>query len=278
MRKTFRASISLFKVKAAEGLQYRLAAFSGATVSVFFALIEVVILTVFFKYGKHSGESINGLSLTQGVSYIWLGQLFVMLQIPAIDGDLMGKIVNGDIGVELCRPLDLYVHWYVRSAAGKVNAFFLRGGMVVLCGVVLFMAGFKNVGLGFAVSPVNFALFILSVVCAFFFSTAYGMFVTSIRIGIAWGDGPINLITVLGMVLSGSFLPLQLWPDFMQGFLRIQPFASYLDVPAKLYVGSITITDGIIGVILQVFWIGVFVFFGRMLMKRKLKAVVIQGG
>ena len=43
MRRTLKASWSLFKIRSAEGLQYRLAALSGATVSVFWALIEAVI-------------------------------------------------------------------------------------------------------------------------------------------------------------------------------------------------------------------------------------------
>ena len=278
MRRTIKASLSLFKIRATEGLQYRFAAFSGATVSTFWALIEVVILIVFFEHGNSVEGSVNGLSLTQGVSYIWLGQLLVMLQIPCIDGDLMGKITSGDIGIELCRPLDLYWHWYARSAAGKVNAFILRGGMVIICGTVISLLGFSKIGLGPPYSSLNFMLFIISVFSTFLFSTAYGMFVTSIRIGISWGDGPINLIAVTGMVLSGSYFPLQLWPDFMQKFLKFQPFASYLDTPARLYVGSVTFRDGLISLLLQFVWIVVFIFFGKMIMRHKLKSVVVQGG
>lgn len=278
MRKTLKAGLSLFRIRAIEGFQYRLAALSGATVSTFWALIEVVILIVFFKYGNNTAENINGLSLSQGVSYIWLGQLLVMLQAPGVDGDIMVKITNGDIGIELCRPLDLYWHWFSRSAAGKVNALIIRGGAVFVCGLVLTLFGNTKIGLSLPCSPINFVLFLISVFSAFLFSTAYGMFVTAIRIGVAWGDGPINLITVTGMVLSGGYLPLQLWPNFMQTFLRVQPFASYLDTPARLYVGSVTLKNGLLSLMLQIVWIAVLVFFGRLIMKQKLKAVVVQGG
>ena len=60
MRRTLKAGLSLFRIRAIEGLQYRLAALSGATVSTFWALIEVVILIVFFKYGNNTAGSING--------------------------------------------------------------------------------------------------------------------------------------------------------------------------------------------------------------------------
>jgi len=278
MRRTLKAGLSLFRIRAIEGLQYRLAALSGATVSTFWALIEVVILIVFFKYGNNTAGSINGLNLSQGVSYIWLGQLMVMLQMPGIDGDLMVKITNGDIGIELCRPLDLYWHWFSRSAAGKVNAFIIRGGMVIVCGSALTLFGADHIGFGLPYSPVNFGLFLVSVFSAFLFSAAYSMFVTAIRVGVAWGDGPMHLITVAGTVLSGGYLPLQLWPDSMQTFLRIQPFASYLDTPARLYIGSVTLKNGLLMLLLQAAWIAAFVFFGRMIMKHKLKTVVVQGG
>ena len=278
MRRTIKAGLSLFRIRAAEGLQYRLAALSGATVSSFWALIEVVVLTVFFTYGNNTGDSINGMTLSQGVSYIWLGQLMVMMQIPGIDSELMGKITSGDVGVELCRPLDLYWHWFARSAAGKVNAFILRGGLVIVCGISLTLTGFHTIGLGLPYKMLNFILFLVSLFHAFLFSTAYSMFITAIRMGISWGDGPMNLISVSGMVLSGGYLPLQLWPDFMQSFLRIQPFASYLDTPARLYVGSIDIEKGLLAMMFQVLWIIAFIVFGRIIMARKIKTVVVQGG
>jgi len=278
MRRTLKAGFSLFRIRAAEGLQYRLAAVSGAAVSAFWALIEAVILTVFFTYGHNTGASINGMSLQQGISYIWLGQLMVMLQMPAIDGDLINKITSGDVGIELCRPLDLYWHWFARSAAGKINAFILRGGLVIALGVILSLAKIPNIGLGLPYSGMNFFLFLISLCGAFIFSTAYGMFMTSIRMGIAWGAGPINMISVSGMILAGGFLPLQLWPDFMQDFLRMQPFACFLDTPARLYTGSVAIGDGLFSMALQAVWIAVFIVSGKLIMKSKLRTVVVQGG
>jgi len=276
--RTFKAGISLFRIRAAEELQYRLAAFSGATVSTFWVLIEVTILTVFYTYGSNVGNSINGLNLSQGISYIWLGQLMIMLQMPCIDSEVMVKIVNGDIGIELCRPLDLYWHWFARAAAGKVNGFLLRGGCVILCGSMLSLIGFHSIGLGLPYSLLNFGLFLISIFGAFLFSVSFGMFITSIRMGVSWGDGPINIIILIGSVLAGGYLPLQLWPDSMQMFLRIQPFASSLDTPARLYTGSVSLSNGLISMVIQLFWIIIFIVIGRVIMKYKMKNVVVQGG
>ena len=278
VRRTLKAGLSLFRIRVAEGLQYRIAAISGATVSIFWALIEVVVLTVFYTYGNISGDNINGMTLTQGIYYIWLAQFMVGFLGSSIDGDLLGKITSGDVGVELCRPLDLYWHWFARTAAGKVAAVSIRGSLTIICGAVLSLIGFGSIGLGLPVTLINFILFIISVFNALLFSTAYSMFMTSIRLGISWGDGPIHLIGITGMVLSGAHLPLQIWPDFMQSFLRMQPFAGYLDTPARLYVGSVSVESGLISMAFQFFWIIAFVIFGRIIMKNKIKSVVVQGG
>ena len=279
MKRTFKAGLSLFRIRTAEGLQYRMAALSGATVSTFWALIEVAILTVFFTYGNvGAGDSINGMSLSQSISYIWIAQWMVMLSLSSIDGDLLGKINNGDIGVELCRPLDLYWHWFARTAAGKVNGLLMRGGLVLVCGIVISLIGFRNVGIGLPASPLHLALFFVSLFGALLFSTTFGMFVTAMRMNVRWGDGPMHLITATGGILSGSYLPLQIWPDFMQTFLRLQPFASFLDAPARLYVGSASIHESLLSMLLQLFWIVVFIALGRVIMKRRIKTVVVQGG
>jgi len=278
MGNTFRTCLSLFKIKAAEGLQYRLAALSGATVSVFWALIEVVVMSVFFKYGTGAGDVVNGMSLRQAVSYIWIAQFLVGLSVTGIDGELMAKIVSGDIGVELCRPLDFYWHWFAKTAAGKASAVGLRGSLTVLAGAALTLAGFADIGMGAPPSFAHAVLFLASLFNAFFFSAAYCMFMTSIRLGVPWGDGPLNLIGVVGMVLSGAYFPLQLWPDAMQAFLRVQPFAGFTDAPARLYAGSVDINGGLVSIAYQIAWIIIFIIAGRIITERKLRNVIIQGG
>ena len=287
MKKTFKAGLSLFRIRVAEGLQYRLAALSGATVSSFWALIEIVILTVFFTYSNNTSESINGMTLVQGIAYIWLTQSLYGLLAMGIDEDIRTKITGGDVSVELCRPLDLYWHWFARSAAGAVSATILRGGFVFLCGIIISLIGFTNIGAAPPVSFLNFVLFLLSVFASCHVAgfpsdneqrSFFRMFLLAIRLGVAWGDGPLNLIMVFGGILSGAYLPLQLWPDFMQTFLRFQPFAASLDTPVRLYVGSVSITDGFVSIAVQAIWFALFIVCGKIVMKRKIKNVVVQGG
>ena len=102
--------------------------------------------------------------------------------------------------------------------------------------------------------------------------------VCAIRLNITWDEGPTYIMMLIGGILSGSYLPLQLWPEFMQDFLIIQPFAGYLDIPLRLYVGTLMPKDAFWAIGLQIFWIIAFIIAGRFIMSVRLKKIIVQGG
>lgn len=264
----------MFRIRMAEGLQYRVAALSGVLVSVLWALLECVLLSVFFKHGDKGGWNTGGMTLQQTMSYVWLAQGLFLLQAMNIDGDIMAKIKNGDVGVELCRPLDLYAHWFAKSAAGKLGFVWIRSALTVTAGVLM-PAG---LALGPPASAAGLLAFSASAVLAFGLCTSFAMLVTAVRLNITWGDGPTYILLLISGVLSGTYLPLRLWPDFMQTFLALQPFGGFVDIPAQLYVGSLPPEAALPRMGLQLAWMIVFVLAGRWIMLRKVNAIIIQGG
>ena len=104
------------------------------------------------------------------------------------------------------------------------------------------------------------------------------MLITAIRMNITWGEGPCIILLLIGDILSGIYFPLQMWPDFMQPFLFIQPFASAFDLPLQFYVGSIALDQAFGTIFLQLGWGIVFVIYGRLIMQKKIKRLIVQGG
>lgn len=271
---TWRACRSLFRVRMAEGLQYRVAALSGAMVGVFWAIIECVVYTVFYTFSQDGGWNHNGFGLEQAISYVWLAQGILFFQAMSIDSDILAKINKGDVALELCRPMDLYLHWLVKSAAGRLGINWVRGLLTIVAGLLM-PAGYA---LSRPASAGGFLLFLLTVVLAFLLCSTFAMLVTAIRLNTTWGDGPFYMLMLLSAVLSGTYLPLRLWPDSLQTFLRLQPFGGFTDLPLQLYTGSLAPEAAWLGITLQLFWIAVFVVVGRFIMKSRLKHLIIQGG
>jgi ABC-2 type transport system permease protein len=272
---TLKTCLSIFRIKTAEGVQYRMAGVSGATIGIFWGLIEIIVYTVFYKYSANSNAGVMaGLSLQQVVTYVWLGQVLFPMQPTSIDGDILNKINNGDIGIELCRPLDLYANWFARIASTRLWPLFWRGSITFIFALLMP----PSYRLGLPASLPGFLYTLASVVSALLLCTSFGMFTCSVRLGITWGDGPTYIIMLMGSVLSGAYLPLQLWPDFLQGFLVIQPFAGYLDIPMRLYLGTMPPSDALWAIGLQLAWTLFFAAAGKALMARKLRNIIIQGG
>lgn len=273
-KRTLRACLSLFRIRFAEHLQYRLAAISSAAIGIFWGMIETLVISVFYTYASGAQESINGLTLPMAISYTWISQTVFAISGMGIDGEINQQIDRGDVGVELCRPLDLYAHWYAKTVAGRLGGFWLRGPLTLVAAMLMP----AHMRLGPPASALGLALCLVSMVSALFLSTAFCMLVTSIRLRITWGMGPVHIMFLLAGILSGAYLPLQLWPDALQTVLLLQPFAGYIDIPVRLYVGSMAPAAGLPAIGLQLIWTLFFIVLGRLVMRHQLKSLIVQGG
>lgn len=270
-----RACFSIFRIKTAEGFQYRMAGLAGATTSIFWVLIEITVFTIFFKYANNKEAGLQaGMTLKQIVSYAWLTQLLFLMQPMSIDREILRKITSGDVAVEICRPIDLYSHWFAKTAASRITPMFWRGSITILIGMIMPI----SYRLSLPASLIGFLFMLLSTFSAFLLCTAYAMFVCAVRLNITLGEGPTYILMLIGGVLSGGYLPLQLWPKVMQKFLLYQPFAGYLDIPLRLYIGTMPPNSAIFAICLQLSWILVFIIAGRALMSYRLKSIIVQGG
>lgn len=270
-----RACLSLLKIKTAESITYRMAGLAGASTSIFWALIEITVYIIFYTYSNNKAAGLTaGISLKQVVTYTWLAQLFFLMQPINIDSDILDKITSGDVGIELCRPLDLYFHWFSKIAAGRISPMLWRGSITIAAGILI--PGAYRMSL--PTSFIGFLCMLLSLFSAFLICTSYGMLTCAVRLNVPWGNGPTYMMMLIGSILSGGYLPLQLWPKFMQQFLLFQPFAGYLDIPVRFYIGTLKPSNALVPMATQLLWVVLFIILGRLLIASRLKNIVVQGG
>ena len=270
--RTAKACAALFKMRVAEQLQYRMAAFANSSIGIFWGVLQIVMITVFYTFGSENNAAIT---LSQAITYMWLVQILLgIINNLNIDGDIRGQITSGNLAVELCRPLDLYAHWFAKTAANRLGSSFWRG-VIILIVALIAPAAYR---LSVPYSAVGFGLFLISVFSAFILCTAVAMFLTAVRVGLTWGEGPTYALAMVGGFLSGAFLPLPLWPDFLQGALLFQPFAGLMDIPFRLYIGVMPPSDAVWAIGLQLFWAAAFIALGKLLMRHRLKRLIVQGG
>jgi ABC-2 type transport system permease protein len=83
---------------------------------------------------------------------------------------------------------------------------------------------------------------------------------------------------VIADILSGLVIPIPFFPKFMQVIANIFPFRYISDFPFRFYVGNISVEEALYSILIQILWIIILFFLGKLLMNKALKKAVVQGG
>ena len=266
-----RKYLSFFRIRFTNSLQYRAAAYAGIATQFAWGFMELFLFAAFYR----SDPSAFPMSFPQLASYIWLQQAFLALFLVwFLENDIFEAIANGGVAYELGRPMDIYNMWFVKSMASRSAKTLLRSMPILL--IAAFLPA--PYGFGLPSSTLSFAFFALSLLLCFLVVVSFCML---IYISAFFTLSPLGVrIVAISLVelLSGSVIPLPFLPDSLRRIVELLPFASMQNMPFRLYSGNIAGLDRLIGISLQVFWLVALVVLGKLLMKKALKRVVIQGG
>ena len=266
-----KAYITYFKLKFISSLQYRMAAWAGIATQFFFGFVYIMVYVAFYESG---GDHLP-MELSQVVTYLWLNQaLLALVNQFSRDQELFKLIREGGISYELTRPKNLYFMWYFKVIGQRLANVLLRFIPLILVTSLLpypFHFG------GPASFP-HFLLFLVSLGFGTLLVTALTVFYPIVMLTTMNEKGIVNLIITVADILSGIVVPIPFFPKFLQVISSLLPFQYISDLPFRIYVGNISINDGVFGICIQAIWIVLFILIGNFMMKRSLKRVVVQGG
>jgi len=272
MSRTLRACRSLFAIRVAENLQYRAAGIANSSISIIWSILQIVIFTVFFTFGDTVGAA---MTLRQAITYAWFTQiLWGFVGFLTLDSEIREKVISGNVALDLCRPLDLYAHWYAKTIANRVGRAAWRAAFTLVAAVIV--PGAIRLSPPYSIG--GFLLFLVSICTGALLCAAFAMLMAAVRVGLTWGEGPTYMLEMAGMLLNGTYFPLVLWPDFLHRFLVFQPFAGLFDIPLRFYLGLMMPRDALWAIGLQIFWVAVFIIAGRVLLNRRITHLIVQGG
>jgi ABC-2 type transport system permease protein len=251
-------------------LQYRTAALAGLFTQLFFGFVRIAIFSAFYA----ASPSSQPMSLPEVVSYIWLGQATLLLVPWRIDEDVLQQIGDGSVVYELARPLDLYTVWFARSIAWRTAPVMLR--MLPMFVIAMFVLPHD-----WALMPPSAAAFAAWLPCfagAVLVSAALSSLMNVTLMWTLAGQGVPIIIGSLATVFGGLTIPLALFPAWSQPVLYAMPFAGMLDLPSRIFTGNLPPHDALYVIAHQLVWTLVLVAFGRWLLARGVRRIVVQGG
>lgn len=263
--------LSYFKLRFITNLQYRAAAWAGIATQIFFGFVYIMVYIAFYE----SGSAKLPMSLPQLITYVWLNQaLLSLFNLMYKDQELFNLVKTGNIAYELARPKNLYFLWYAKIIGQRLAMVLLRGIPFFL--FLLFLPEpYKLIA---PTSSIHLILFIITLATGTLLMTALITLYPVITMHTLNEKGIVGIIIAIADILSGVVVPIPFFPKFLQVISSYLPFQYISDLPFRIYVGNIGITEGLIGLGIQILWILILIPLGYILMHKSLKKVVVQGG
>ncbi len=268
MKERLKPYFTAFKLRALLEAQYRGAAIGGLVTQMAFGLSLIFLYQALYASGGDTS-----VPFPQVVTYVWLQQAFFRL-LFSNDSALNEAIFSGAVAYELCRPVDTYFCWYLRSLAQKIIGGFMRAVPLFLFAVLLPQPLTM-------MPPADYGSLVLALVSlsiGFLCVSAIGSIQSAVIMRTLDSRGISNVIQMIFFFLSGNLIPLTLFPQKWQAIVRYQPFAQALDMPIRLYLGSYPQREILLSFGIQVLWLCLLIILGRLLWQRNLRRITIQGG
>ncbi len=267
----YKTYFSFFRIRFNMGLQYRVAAVSGAATQLLWGLMECLAFMAF----QRSAPEAYPMAVSATVSYVWLREAFFSAFTTwNADQDIFDSIVNGGIAYELCRPVSIYHMWFAKTTASRAAGAGLRCIPLLLAASILP----RPYRLSLPASPLHFVLFTITLLLGLGVTVAFCMFTYILAFFTISPQGLRMLLTSMIDFLSGAIIPLPFMPDAVRSIVELLPFAGMFNVPLLIYSGELAGAAMYRGIGLQCFWLVTLVISGRILCRVAERRIVVQGG
>ena len=266
-----RAYWSFFKIRFINGLQYRAAAYAGIVTQFAWGFMYIMLYHSFYR----SNPGAASMDISELSTYIWLQQSFIALFMTwFLDNEIFNAISSGNVAYEVSRPLNIYNMWFVKSCATRVSKAMLR------CFPILLLASLLPESYKFNVpaSVQSFMLFLIAVVLGTIVVVGYNMLIYIFTFFTISSMGVRMTMVMIADFFAGGLVPLPLLPDNLTKYIYLSPFAGMQNTPFRIYTGGIPGNEAVRAIILQLFWATALILFGKLIMRKAMKKVIVQGG
>lgn len=249
---------------------YRAATVAGIFTNSVFGIIYSFAYLALWKQNPDAG----GYDAADAVTFVWLGQALLMtvaLWGGGTTDDLAERIRNGDVAIDLYRPVDL-VGWYLASDLGRALYHFLTRGLApTVVGIVLFDISLPH-------SPSAVLGFLLSIPLAVTVSFGLRFLVASTAFWLLDATGARILSGALSLFFSGMALPLVLFPGWLGSLAEALPWSAMIQVPNDIWLGRHTGLELWGALAFQAGWALVLLAACRLVLGLATRKLVVQGG
>lgn len=245
---------------------YRQATLAGVFTNTVFGFVLAYVLLAVYR----ERESVGGFDSIDAVTFTFVAQGLLMVVGVFGSAAIAERIMTGDVVVDLQRPYDQQAWWAAVSYGSSAYYAIFRGIPPFLAGAIVFDLRIPSLP--------DFGAFVVSVFLAVGACFAW---IYILQLSAFWlmdYRGPFQIGIFVAQFFAGVFVPIVFFPSWLETMARATPFPSMMQLPIEVWLGRHR-GAALAGVFAQqMFWIGVLVVVGRLVMSRAVRRVVVQGG
>lgn len=214
--------------------------------------------------------SLGGYEAADAVTFCFITQALIG-PVQIFGGmDLTERIRNGDVAIDLYRPVGLQGWWLADDLGRAAGSLVLRAGPPLLAGALVFP--FRPP------APENLAAFTVATVLAV--TVSFGLRYL-VALGMFWlhDDRGLQAVTlVMSLFFSGMILPLVVFPGRLGTVAHALPWAAQIQVPADVFLGRYTGAELLGALAFQAAWAAALLAAGALVTRAARRKLVVHGG
>ncbi len=261
------AYLFVAKMRFLVSLAYRFEVLTSALSNIVILLASVFL----WKVAYQDLSSVAAVTQNQMLVYTILSLVLSMLFVTNVQNQLHNRIREGSISIDLIRPISL-LGFYLAEDLGSVSSAFLNKSLplLVFASIVFIFPSPK--------STWGFLLFIPS--SLFSYAILWELSALTGLLSFWLIDlGNLGIVKdVLVRVLSGSLLPIWLFPSWLGNISALLPFQYTFQTPLSIFIGKLTFHEAIKEMSVQLIWILVFGVLVIAVWDRARRNTLVQGG
>jgi ABC-2 type transport system permease protein len=276
-RRTSAASVGLYfyfiRLAFLKYLAYRLRYYTGVVSYTIFVAGHYYVYSALFAsaVAESASGTIGGLSLPEMITYVaisWIGRSFYFNNIAR---ELSRMVQEGEIAVLLVRPFHVQTVMMFETI-GEAGFRLLMFSLPIMAVVVPL---FHIQG---PPDPMLYLWTFVSFCLALVIFSQLNFLVGCLAFGMKNIQGVLRAQMVSMDFLTGVVVPFTFFPDWFQQAMKWLPFEYISYVPVTIYLGKRPGPELTSALLVQVAWaVGLFVA-GRLVWRRAVRTVIVQGG
>lgn len=229
-------------------------------------LLEVFALLLVWFLAYKNTDTISDYSQSEMITYVLVGWLFVYLSRSyGLYQRIEDDISEGKVSDFLVKPIS-YLKYMFALSLGRVSLSLFFSVLIQLVMILVFS---KHVI--FDPDPFRITIIFLMLVASYIIYTFMSFITGMIAFWTQRVVGIDHTINTLMKFLSGAYFPIILLPETFLKIDKLFPFIYTMYIPTQLYLGKISLKEGVMGLGMEMIWILLLYIIIKIMWKKGLK-------